>query len=503
MTEADSGSDDDSGQVTTPAENPNDGNTNPTPSNPEIPKATYTITFDANGGTGEMNPQTAESGTEITLPENAFTKDGWIFAGWATSADGDVSYSDKATITVTGNITLYAKWAVTAANISEAIKNIPADGKVHTVALVGEISEDTITAIRSALYENSGARISLDLGQTTGLTSIGNYAFMRCSSLISVNIPGSVTSIGNETFSNCDNLTSVNIPASVTSIGEYAFQLCSSLTNVNIPDGVKSIGNSTFSDCSSLTSVSIPDSVESIGTGAFFGCTSLTSVNISNGVTSIGHEAFRNCSSLTSVSIPATVVFIAGKVFYGCTSLTELTVSENNGIYKSDGNCIYSEDGKTLIAAAAGLTSVTISEGIISIGGDAFCGCLNLTSVNIPNSVTSIENSAFGMCTKLTCISIPNSVTSIGENVFNGSGLTTITIPDGVTSIGGYTFSWCYCLKTVSIPASVTSIGEALFFNCDGLTTVKYGGTKAQWDALIKDVDISLPANATVECTEA
>ena len=295
MTEADSGSDDDSGQVITPAENPNggnDGNTNPTPSNPETPKATYTITFDANGGTGTTVTLSVFAGTEITLSENTFTKEGYIFAGWATSADGDVSYTDKAKITVSSNITLYAKWAITAANVSEAIRNIPADGKVHTVMLVGEISEDTITAIRSALYENSSAKISLDLGQTTGLTSIGNYAFMRCSSLISVNIPGSVTSIGNETFSNCDNLTSVNIPASVTSIGEYAFQLCSSLTNVNIPDGVKSIGNSTFSDCSSLTSVSIPDSVESIGTGAFFGCTSLTSVNISNGVTSIGHEAF-------------------------------------------------------------------------------------------------------------------------------------------------------------------------------------------------------------------
>ena len=87
MTEADSGSNGDNGQVTNPAENP---------SNPETPKATYTIIFDANGGSGEMKAQTAESGSEITLAANAFTRDGWTFSGWATSAGVGVSYSDKA-----------------------------------------------------------------------------------------------------------------------------------------------------------------------------------------------------------------------------------------------------------------------------------------------------------------------------------------------------------------------------------------------------------------------
>ncbi len=115
MTESDSGSDDE--QTTMPVENPSDSGTgdnetnNPsTPSNPETSKTTYTITFDANGGTGSMNPQTAESGTEIILTANTFTKEGFTFSGWATSFDGNIIYTDKAKITLIENLNLFAQW---------------------------------------------------------------------------------------------------------------------------------------------------------------------------------------------------------------------------------------------------------------------------------------------------------------------------------------------------------------------------------------------------------
>ena len=87
------------------------------------------------------------------------------------------------------------------------------------------------------------------------------------------------------------------IAEGVTSIGRYAFVDCTSLTSVTIPDSVTSIGSSAFEDCTSLTSVTIPDSVTSIGDWAFSNCTSLTSVTIPDSVTSIGKGAFYNCTS--------------------------------------------------------------------------------------------------------------------------------------------------------------------------------------------------------------
>ena len=73
-------------------------------------KTTYTVTFNANGGEGEMFPQTFASGKEKALNLNFFTREGYTFEGWATSADGDVVYTDGETIKVSKSMTLYAVW---------------------------------------------------------------------------------------------------------------------------------------------------------------------------------------------------------------------------------------------------------------------------------------------------------------------------------------------------------------------------------------------------------
>ncbi len=85
----------------------------------------YVLSFDANGGEGEMENQVADEGAEITLAENAFTRDGYDFDGWNTSADGKGSdYADKATLTLAENMTLYAQWKKSAseAKISYTVK---------------------------------------------------------------------------------------------------------------------------------------------------------------------------------------------------------------------------------------------------------------------------------------------------------------------------------------------------------------------------------------------
>ena len=94
-------------------------------------------------------------------------------------------------------------------------------------------------------------------------------------------IPSSVTYSGN-TYA-------------VTSIGDYAFSRCSGLTSITIPNSVTSIGWFAFEGCSGLTSVTIGNSVTSIGLDAFYGCSGLTSITIPNSVTSIGREAFYGC----------------------------------------------------------------------------------------------------------------------------------------------------------------------------------------------------------------
>lgn len=68
------------------------------------------VVFDGNGGTGSMASLTEGAGYPFTLPQNAFTKSGHVFAGWATTPDGDAVYGDRGTVTATESITLYAVW---------------------------------------------------------------------------------------------------------------------------------------------------------------------------------------------------------------------------------------------------------------------------------------------------------------------------------------------------------------------------------------------------------
>ena len=482
----------------------------------------YTITYDLVGGNwkeGFIPVTIRDINSGILLPTaDTVTKNNYILSGWYDKN------GNKVTQIASGakeDATFTAKWGVTADKVEAAI-NALSGTSPHDITVIGAITTDTISAIKTALTNNSNKKINLDLSETTGLTSIGQYAFKGCSSLTSMTIPDSVTSIGQQAFQSCSSLESIHItdltawmnikfsssyanplsngaklylngslvtdlviPDSVTSIGSSAFYSCSSLESVTIPDSVTSIGSSAFYSCSSLESVTIPDSVTSIGGAAFSGCSSLESVTIPDSVTSIGGSAFYGCSSLTSVTIPDSVTSIGGAAFSGCSSLESVTIPDS---VTSIGGSAFSgcsslesvtiPDSVTSIGyyafeGCSSLTSVTIPDGVTTIGESAFNGCSSLTSVAIPDSVTTIGESAFSGCSSLTSVTIPDSVTSISYQAFSGcSSLESVTIPDSVTYIGGEAFSGCSSLESVTIPDSVTSIGGSAFSGCSSLESV-------------------------------
>ena len=77
------------------------------------PVVNYTVSFDANGGTGTgPSAQTVTAGSAIAIPnESGLAKSGYTFDGWNTNAAGTgTNYSAGSSYTVNGNVTLYAKW---------------------------------------------------------------------------------------------------------------------------------------------------------------------------------------------------------------------------------------------------------------------------------------------------------------------------------------------------------------------------------------------------------
>ncbi|MCM1314700.1 MAG: leucine-rich repeat protein [Prevotella sp.] len=168
------------------------------------------------------------------------------------------------------------------------------------------------------------------------VTSIGDKAFSYCG-FTSVKIPDGVTSIGDYAFLNCSSLKLVEIADSVTSIGYGAFIDCMNLQSVKMPNNITSIAEGLFNSCGRLESINIPDGVTSIGRGAFYFCGSLKSVEIPDSVTSIGEIAFSNCYGLTSVEVPESVKSISNNAFY-CPNLKSITIfNPECDIFDGDG----------------------------------------------------------------------------------------------------------------------------------------------------------------------
>ncbi len=298
---------------------------------------------------------------------------------------------------------------------------------------------DGVTSIGDSAF--SGCSLLQSIEIPDGVTSIGDSAFRNCTSLQNIlvdennlnykSIDGNLYSKDGKTliqYAIGKTATEFVVPDSVTSIGERAFLNCTSLQSIVIPDSVTSIGDYAFYYCTSLQSIVIPDSVTSIGERAFYYCTSLQSIEIPDSVTSIGDDAFYCCYKLVEVINKSSLTIEKGSSDNGDVGYYALRVlneqpTPSNFVTEGDYTFYKYEDKYYLMGYTGSQTELTLPE---SVDGDnsyeiykyAFYRNGKITSVIISDGVTSIGHSAFSYCTSLQSIVIPDSVTSIGDSAF-------------------------------------------------------------------------------------
>lgn len=174
------------------------------------------------------------------------------------------------------------------------------------------ILHDNIVTIDKNAFWGSGIE-EIEILQS--VTTIGNYAFYDCDSLVEITIPASVYSIGNCMFVNCDNLVTVNYPVAANKIPWGMFDGCKSL-EFTIGDKVLEIGGYAFRG-NSMTNLTIPSHVKTIGESAYKQCMNLTNVVLEEGVENLGFEAFLDCPNLKTVSLPSSLKKVEDKALYG------------------------------------------------------------------------------------------------------------------------------------------------------------------------------------------
>lgn len=170
---------------------------------------------------------------------------------------------------------------------------------------------------------------------------------------------------------------------------------------------------------------------------------------------------------------------------------TVLLLPENNktqnysGSYSSMAEIVVpatvSYEGKTYrvtaIAAEAfyfnmKTTSVTLPDGLETIGGSAFFFASGIKTLHIPDSVKTIGAMAFNYVSN-AALNIPASIEFIGDSAFSGSGVVGGDFPEGLTYIGEKAFLNCKGLTAITLPSTVETYGANIFYGCSNVTYVE------------------------------
>lgn len=375
--------------------------------------------------------------------------------------------------------------------------------KLDTITFATFTSTDDM-AVKLAIndYAFSGCTALVTLNLPENLGTLDSYAFKGCTKLTTVNFVANAKFITPETTEGGTDpapAAAYDPAGLVTTIGDGAFMDCTSLTTITLPYFIARIGNSAFENCTALATFTTMDGADSktaalrtIGDRAFFGNTSLNNVdvNTTKGVNTIGVSAFENCGQLATINLSGVTRFAEG-VFRNAKALKSVTMSANASIYvgqEAFRNCVTLTDITARIAAVEdgafrnciSLRAITfVSSGIEYIGSNAFNGCVLIQKVSIPSSVVAIGDSAFDGCRGITSLTFESDETlqTIGYSAFGGcSLLTRVILPSSLVELNASAFYGCSDLEYVEFGENIQSVGEDAFALCATGLEVRFTG---------------------------
>lgn len=185
---------------------------------------------------------------------------------------------------------------------------------------------------------------------------------------------------------------------------------------------------------------------------------------------------------ITSVSLPDGLYSVGDFAFYNCTSLTTVTLPDT----------VVSIGMKSFMDCE-NLQIFTTGSSLMSIYDSAFESCSSLKSISLPSSLKHLGYKAFYRCSSLVSITVPSSVSSMSETVFAYcSSLVQANIQASITELPTWTFYGCYALTTITLADSITSADENAFYNCNNLNTIYYSlGEETSQSELLGNMNVN------------
>lgn len=289
------------------------------------------------------------------------------------------------------------------------------------------------------------------------LTSVGANALEK-TAIEAISFASGIKEIPNEAFLDCTNLTNLTIPGSAETIGKSAFAGCTGLTKVSIGEGTKSLGDCCFSGCTQASDFTLPSTLVFIGGDAFEGVP--FEYEKEDGVLYIGKIAYRYDSDYDGdeVIIREGTTIIADK-FGPIIHKAKLKLPST---LKSIGAGAFGFG----VVWGSDFESITFPEGLEYIGDGAFSSCSKLTSITIPASLKKIDSCEFGAferCTGLVRVNwnaVDCQLTECMSPFKDCTGIEVVNIGEGVKKIPAGCFDNLKNLLKVTISSTVEEIGQ-------------------------------------------
>ena len=342
---------------------------------------------------------------------------------------------------------------------------------------------DTVTTIGEHAFNNCNALTIISI--PASVTNLSDAALINCKSLKNIILLGSDTAFGEHSVGYYESYYSDSGYNLYSDVNIYGFSGSAAETYAS-ENGLNFIAFNGVCGKSAVWKFDEETGILHIyGTGAISNYEegkqpwakhfeNIKFISLSDNISSIGKNAFSSAANLNTIIIGQNITKInenalpAGCTVYGYAGSAAETYSKENSLkFRTiNGTCgtstVWYFDEKTGKLSIMGTGAMEDYE----YSSDAPWSELKetITSLTVENGVTSIGAKAFYDYDALKSISLPNGLTTIGEQAFNDCDvLESISLPNGLTTIGKQAFYYCKNISSVRIPASVKLIDESAF----------------------------------------